>query len=87
MSAQSTGNAGLDALADAIAERVLARLHQGEQPRLLTVDEAARYIGRTGKALRHMIANGAIAAVREGSRMHLDRADLDRWVGMRRVKS
>jgi hypothetical protein len=34
-----------------------------------------------------MIANGAIAAVREGSRMHLDRADLDRWVDMRRVRS
>ena len=87
MSAQSTGNAGLDALADAIAERVLARLHQGEQPRLLTVDEAARYIGRTGKALRHMLANGAISAVREGSRMPLDRADLARWVDMRRVRS
>jgi exonuclease I len=33
----STGNSGLDALADAIAERVLARLHQSEQPRLLSV--------------------------------------------------
>jgi excisionase family DNA binding protein len=81
----TTGNTGLDALADAIAERVLARLHQGKQPRLLTVNEAAAHIGRTAKALRHMIASGAIPAVREGSRVHLDRADLDRWVEMRRV--
>ena len=87
MSAQSTGNAGLDALADAIAERVLARLHQGEQPRLLTVDEAAEYIGRTQKALRHMIAAGAIAAVRDGSRVHLDRTDLDRWIEMRKCRA
>jgi excisionase family DNA binding protein len=84
---QSTGNAGLDALADAIAERVLARLQQAEQARLLSVGEAAMYIGRTGKALRHMIANGAIAAVREGSRMHLDRADLDRWMEMRKCRA
>ena len=84
---QSTGNAGLDALADAIAERVLARLHQADQPRLLSVDEAAAYIGRTGKALRHMIASGAIPSVREGSRVHLDRADLDRWIEMRKCRA
>lgn len=76
----------MDALADAIAERILARLHQTEEPRLLTVDEAATYLGRTPKALRHMVANGSIPAVREGSRVHLDRADLDRWVEMRRTQ-
>ena len=83
----TTGNAGLDALADAIAERVLARLHQGEEPRLLSVKEAAAYIGRTQKSLRYMIAAGAIPAVREGSRIHLDRADLDRWIEMRKCRA
>jgi excisionase family DNA binding protein len=82
----STGNLGLDGLADAIAERILARLHQTEQPRLLSVAEAATYLGRTQKALRHMVANGVIPAVREGSRVHLDRADLDHWVEMRKVQ-
>ena len=80
----TTGNPALDALVDAVADRILARLHQADQPRLLTVDEAAEYLGRTSKALRHMIANGAIPAVREGSRLHLDRADLDRWVELRK---
>ena len=83
---QSTGNLGLDALADAIATRVLARLHQGEEPRLLSVNESAAYIGRTPKALRHMIAMGTIPAVREGSRIHLDREDLDRWIEMRKCR-
>jgi excisionase family DNA binding protein len=83
----STGNLGLDLLADAIAERVLARLHQTDQPRLFTVNEAAAYLGRTPKAIRHMIANGAIQTVREGSRVHLDRADLDRWVEFRKAQS
>ena len=80
----STGNAGLDALADAIANRVLARLQRSQDARLLSVREAAEYLGRTEKALRHMVANGTIPAVREGSRVHLDRADLDRWIEMRK---
>lgn len=86
MSIHSTGNVGLDALADAIAERVLARLQQTGESRLMTVDQAAAYIGRTPKALRHMIANAAIPAVREGSRVHLDRTDLDRWVELRKTQ-
>jgi excisionase family DNA binding protein len=82
----STGNAGLDALADAIAARVAARLNKSEEPRLMSVNEAAVYIGHTPRALRHMIADGRIPAIRDGSRVHLDRADLDQWIEMRRVK-
>lgn len=82
----STGNHGLDALADAIAERVISRLNQSGESRLLNVNDAAAYIGRTPKALRHMISSGAIPAVREGSRVHLDRTDLDQWVEMRKVR-
>jgi excisionase family DNA binding protein len=77
---------GLDALADAIAARVLARLNESQEARLLSVNEAARYIGRTPKALRHMIANGSIPAVREGSRLHVDRGDLDRWIELRKLR-
>jgi len=83
----STGNTGLDILADAIAERVVARIKGADGPRLLDVNKAAEYIGRTPKALRHMIASGALAAVREGSRIHLDRADLDRWIEMRKTRN
>lgn len=83
----STGNAGLDALADAIAARVAARLNRSDEPRLMSVNEAAAYIGRTPKALRHMIASGTIPVVREGSRLHLDRVDLNRWIEMRKGKS
>ncbi len=82
----STGNIGLDALADAIAERVAARLDKAEEPRLMSVDKAAEDIGRSPKALRHMIANGAIPSVREGSRVHLDRVDLDQWIDLRKAK-
>ena len=83
---KSTGNIGLDALVDAIAVRLAARLNQSEEPRLLSVNEGAAYIGRSPKALRHMIAAGAIPVVREGRRIYLDRSDLDQWIEMRKVK-
>jgi hypothetical protein len=82
----STGNAGLDSLLDAIAARLAARLRQSEEPRLMNVNEAAKYISRSPKALRHMIGNGAVPVVREGLRVHLDRVDLDQWIEMRKVK-
>jgi excisionase family DNA binding protein len=80
----STGNAGLDALVDAIANRMVARLQLSQDSRLLSVREAAEYLGRTEKSLRHMIANSIIPAVREGTRVQLDRSDLDRWIEMRK---
>ena len=83
----TTGNVGLDILADAIAARVAAYLCQSQVPRLMTVNEGAVYIGRTPKALRHMIASRAIPVVRDGARIHLDRSDLDHWIEMRKTKS
>lgn len=81
----STGNPGLDALADAIAERVLERMkaeQQREGKRLFTVAEAATYIGRSPAAVRHLIAEGVLHPVRRDNRVFLDRADLDRWIEM-----
>ncbi len=81
----TTGNQGLDALADAIAERVYQRLSAAldrNKSRLLSVPAAAEYIGRTPSALRHMIAKGTIPCVRRDGRVHLDRQDLQNWLEM-----
>ena len=79
----STGNQGLDALADAIAERVFQRLTAAQErnkSRLLDVPAAADYIGRSPSALRHLIAKGTVPCVRRDGRVQLDRRDLDNWV-------
>jgi excisionase family DNA binding protein len=84
----TTGSLGLDALADAIAERVAARLQSGkDSERLMTVPAAARYLGRTPRAVRHLIATGALPSVREGRSVHLDRHELDRWIELRQGRS
>lgn len=71
----------------ALAVELAARInHQPERPkqpvvnRLLTVREAAAYIGRTEQALQHLIHKRQILVVRRGRRVHLDRNDLDRWI-------
>ncbi len=47
---------------------------------LFTVPQAAIYLGRTTKALQHMIADGKLPLVRDGRKVQLHRADLDRWI-------
>ena len=85
----STGNLGLDALADAIAERVYQRIFaamEAGKGRLLDVPAAARYLGRTPSALRHLIAKGAIPCVRRDGRVQLDRRDLENWLELGKTR-
>jgi excisionase family DNA binding protein len=76
----------LDALFDFLAERIAARLQAGNHggggvtPRLLTVEQAAIYLGRTESAIRHMTASGELPVVRADRRVFLDRTDLDQWI-------
>jgi len=71
------------ALATEIAARInpqIQRRNSTTTNRLLSVKEAAAYIGRTEQALQHLIHKREIVVVRKGRRVHLDRADLDRWI-------
>jgi excisionase family DNA binding protein len=71
------------ALAVELAARINPQPERSKPPlikRLLTVREAAAYIGRTEQALQHLIHKRQILVVRRGRRVHLDRNDLDRWI-------
>jgi excisionase family DNA binding protein len=78
----------LEGILDALAARVAARLRsdsvkpadQALRPRLLTVEQAAMYIGRTKEALQHMTATRKIPVVRDGRRVFVDIRELDRWI-------
>ena len=66
------------AFADAIAERVAARLQTERRgKKLYTVKEAAEYIGRSPSGMKHLTE---IPKVKNGRRVHYDVKDLDRWV-------
>jgi len=81
-------DAVLDALADKVAGKLAERL-QGlsESPwrRLLTVDAAADYLGRTRQAVQHLISSGQLPTVRSGRRVFVDLRDLQSWIEKHKV--
>lgn len=80
----------LEYLLDAIAERVAEKLKPSlpgpisprlpTAPRLLTVEQAASYLGRTKASVQHMISGGRLPVVRADRRVFLDVRDLDTWI-------
>jgi excisionase family DNA binding protein len=75
----------LNAFADVVASKLADRMAAGpaggkSRRRLLTVDEAAEYLGRTKEAVQHMIASGKLRTVRADRRVFLDIKDLDLWI-------
>ena len=72
----------IDALAERVAARVRAEIGAGGLsatlgPRLLTVEQAASYLGRSKEALEHMVASAKIPTVRMDRRVFIDVRDLD----------
>jgi excisionase family DNA binding protein len=83
-------DATLGVLVDAIAAQVaaqvraelLAQMHEAPriQPALLSVKDAAVYLGRSEQSIQHLIFDHELPVVRAGRRVHLDRRDLDLWI-------
>lgn len=76
----TTGNHALDALADAIATRVLDRMKTAEGPRLLLIREAAAYLGVGRRTFDRLLSEGVIPIVKRNGFRRVDRADLDKWI-------
>ena len=77
----------LEAIFDAIADRVAERLRGNDandthtiRPRLLSIDQAAQYLGRTRDSVEHLIAADKIPAVRIDRRVFVDVIDLDKLI-------
>ena len=82
-SANTPPNITFDRLLELLAEKIAAKLC--EEPsrlytRLLTIEQAAAYLGRTKDAVQHMVATSKVPTVRADRRVFLDREDLDQWI-------
>jgi len=82
----TVGNDVLGGLVGMIADAVVAKLRRQDEPRLMTVAEAARYISRSERSVRQMIADGTLPCTREGRAVRLDRQALDRWIELRQTR-
>ncbi len=77
-----------DVLIDALAERVSEKMRTGMgnggspqvMPRLLTVRQAAKYLGCSEPSIYHQLKAGKLTAVRRDRRVFLDVNDLDRMI-------
>jgi len=90
MNPESNFDALLDVFSDLIAAKLGARLAGREggkiQKRLLSVEEAAAYLGRTKEAVQHMIAAGKLPTVKSDRRVFLDVRDLDQWIERSKIQ-
>ena len=72
-------------LVRSIVQQVISELREepldrGPEPRLLSVEGAARYLSRTPSAIRNMISGKKLKPVRLDGRVYLDIEDLDRMI-------
>jgi excisionase family DNA binding protein len=78
----------IDALIEKAVERAISRLlpelgaggGRAIQPRLLTIEQAASYLGRSKAAVQHMVTDGKVPTVRSDRRIFIDVRDLDAWI-------
>jgi excisionase family DNA binding protein len=72
-----------DRLLELLAEKLASKLSQEPSrlyPRLMSVEQAAVYLGRTPEAAQHLASSGKLPTVRADRRVFFDRLDLDRWI-------
>jgi excisionase family DNA binding protein len=80
---EETKDFSFDSLLELLAEKLAGKLSQEPSrlyPRLMTVEQAAVYLGRTREAVQHLVGSGKVPTVRADRRVFLDRNDLDKWI-------
>jgi len=71
----------IERLADLVAVRI--GTSSGSAKRLMTITEAAEYIGRSRRAVEAMIARGTIPVTKLDGRCQIDRVALDKMISDR----
>lgn len=53
---------------------------------LMEVEEVARYLEVDSSVVRDWAASGKLPAIREGDKLHFDKAKVDEWIASERIK-
>ena len=72
-----------DRLMEVLAEKLASKLTREPSrlyPRLLTIPQAAIYLGRPREAIQHLATSGKIPMVLADRSAFIDRLDLDKWI-------
>lgn len=68
-------------IAEAVVERLKAHTIKN---RIVSLEDAAEYLGLTPAALRHKASLGEIPTIRFDKRFRFDRLELDNWIDSHR---
>jgi len=82
----TTGNAGLDAFADAIADRVMERIRAAQEPAFIDARECGRRLGRSRRSVLELAAKGVLPSHRQGRRVMFKWRDVERTVEAEKAK-
>jgi len=52
---------------------------------MLTIDEAAKYLGTTARHVRRLVADHSLSHYKVGGRIRFSDLDLDAWLDGRRI--
>jgi excisionase family DNA binding protein len=78
----------MDCIAESVTERLLERIlpyinrsaSDQNEKRLYNIKETAKILGRGAWAIRHMITEEKIPCVRDGKRIFIEKAALDKFI-------
>lgn len=62
------------------------RINNPLSKRLYNVEEAALYLGRSVWGIREMIYAGKLPIIKDGRRVLLDIADMDKWIERSKIQ-
>lgn len=83
-------NLSFDRLLEMVADKISRRLSQEPSrlyPRLMTISQAAIYLGRSQRSMKQLTSAGGISPIHIKGRIFWDRFDLDRWIEQRKERS
>ena len=83
-----TANLSFEVVMEVLAEKLATQLSREPSrlyPRLMTIDQAAVYLGSTREVMRRLVGPGNVPTVQIDGRVFLDRLDLDRWIERHKV--
>jgi excisionase family DNA binding protein len=59
--------------------------HRTIERRVLCVREAAQYLGRSERSVRHLVERKRLRCIRSDGRVMFDRVDFESWIEMNRL--
>ena len=80
MAKETAPGAFFDALAEAIADRVIARMEAKETKKVMNLKDAGAYMNRPVSSVRTLVLNKDLPSIRTNKRIYVLQSDIDEFL-------